>query len=263
MRLYLAGIGSRPGFCDAGHCLILPTWNHLWFLPYLWLYTLALWGLLRWVPAALDVAGALASASLRGATLLLLAPVLWLAVTRLALGSRYPITHALVDDPLAHAQYAAAFALGAVLARAPAVWPRFEALRWPALALATLAWATAAWLGESLPPAFSVQQWCAIVAALGFAHRHLQRDHPARRWLTEAVFPVYVLHQTVILLLAHGLAPWALRPAVEGPLLIVGTFALCALGYVGVRRVALLRTWFGLAARGGAQVAARSGKIPA
>jgi Acyltransferase family len=30
------------GFCSEGRCLILPTWNHLWFLPYLWLYTVLL-----------------------------------------------------------------------------------------------------------------------------------------------------------------------------------------------------------------------------
>ena len=45
MRLYLSGYG---GFCKAGSaCLILPTWNHLWFVAYLFVYTAALWALLR------------------------------------------------------------------------------------------------------------------------------------------------------------------------------------------------------------------------
>ena len=48
MPLYLLGDRS---FCSApGHCLILPTWNHLWFLPYLALYTALLWALLRLWP---------------------------------------------------------------------------------------------------------------------------------------------------------------------------------------------------------------------
>ena len=34
------------GFCASGHCLALPTWNHLWFLPYLWLYTALLFAAL-------------------------------------------------------------------------------------------------------------------------------------------------------------------------------------------------------------------------
>ena len=29
-------------FCHPGPCLILPTWNHLWFVNYLWIYTLLL-----------------------------------------------------------------------------------------------------------------------------------------------------------------------------------------------------------------------------
>src|SRR5690606_39056274 len=33
---YLRGDGS---FCDADGCLVLPTWNHLWFVAYLWVYT--------------------------------------------------------------------------------------------------------------------------------------------------------------------------------------------------------------------------------
>jgi Acyltransferase family len=29
-------------FCHPGPCLILPTWNHLWFVAYLWVYTVVL-----------------------------------------------------------------------------------------------------------------------------------------------------------------------------------------------------------------------------
>src|SRR3546814_13296832 len=35
-RLYVTGFdGWRPG----GRHLVVPTWNHLWFVPYLWVYT--------------------------------------------------------------------------------------------------------------------------------------------------------------------------------------------------------------------------------
>ena len=47
MRLYLGGYGGFCGAAGSGSCLILPTWNHLWFLPYLFVYTLAAWLLLR------------------------------------------------------------------------------------------------------------------------------------------------------------------------------------------------------------------------
>src|SRR3546814_17431522 len=44
---YLRADGS---FCRDGQCLLLPTWNHLWFVAYLWVYTVVLWALLRIAP---------------------------------------------------------------------------------------------------------------------------------------------------------------------------------------------------------------------
>ena len=35
-------------FCKGDDCLDVPTWNHLWFLPYLWLYALVAVVLAGW-----------------------------------------------------------------------------------------------------------------------------------------------------------------------------------------------------------------------
>src|SRR6202011_4525289 len=40
------------GFCRGSDCLILPTWNHLWFVAYLWVYTVVLYAVIRAVPAS-------------------------------------------------------------------------------------------------------------------------------------------------------------------------------------------------------------------
>jgi surface polysaccharide O-acyltransferase-like enzyme len=89
-------------------------------------------------------------------------------------------------------------------------------------------------------------QWTAIVAALGFAHRHLNRDHRWRAMLAEAVFPVYVVHQTLIIGFAMALAPLHWAPRIEGPLLAALTLGASFATYLAVRRVALLRPLFGL-----------------
>jgi hypothetical protein len=89
--------------------------------------------------------------------------------------------------------------------------------------------------------------WSAIVAACGFARRHLQFDSPARRYLTEAVFPVYIAHQTLIVSLAHALKPLRLPPAQEAFMLVVLTVTLSFGLFEVVRRSALLRPLFGLA----------------
>lgn len=251
LALYFGGEG---GFCTRERgCLILPTWNHLWFLPYLFVYTAVLAGLVRLRPGALDHAAARLPSWLGGAAWLL-APIAWFALTRWTLKPLFGETHALVDDLFLHAQYAAAFALGVLMARAPAaaLWPRVQALRHLALALTLLAWGLliatppgAAW--RVLP--WSVMQWCAIVAALGYARRHLQRDNAWRARLSEAVFPIYVLHQTVTVLGVALLARWPLPVAAEAAILMAATFGLSWLGYEGVRRVGVLRPWFGLGSR--------------
>lgn len=132
-------------------------------------------------------------------------------------------------------------------------------MRWFALGLALLSWlllavSTAPWGPRwRLVPGpgallVALQQWCAIVAVLGFSFVHLNADGPLRRFLTEAVFPVYVLHQTVIILLAWSIRSHLLPPALEGPLLVVSTFVLCFAVFAWVRRWRWTRPLFGLQA---------------
>lgn len=256
---YLAGDSS---FCREDDCLDLPTWNHLWFVAYLWCYTVVLWVLLRLAPRATNgVVERLRAALSHPAGLLL--PLAWLAVARFVLVARFESTHALVDDWYNHAQYLPLFLLGFAMARPGPLWERVELARWPALVAALASWLfIAGYFGRysdgTTPPEalrqlqrllWAVQQWGAIVAILGFARRHAPGDGPARRWLTEAVFPVYILHQTVIVLLAVYLRPLDLPPPLEGPLLVLATFALCLAAYGIIRRTGWLRPLFGLKLR--------------
>ncbi|HEX6720780.1 MAG TPA: acyltransferase family protein [Burkholderiaceae bacterium] len=268
MGLYFSGYG---GFCKSGGgCLILPTWNHLWFVAYLFVYSAALWGLLRAWPRMLDVLAQALARRLSGAALLWL-PIAVLALLRVTLIGRFPPTHALLDDAYLHAMYFALFVVGAAWARDAGMWQRCAALRWPALGLAIAAWvamvALPLWLGTT-PAAreqwawlartmFAAMQWSAIVAAVGFARAHLNRDHRWRATLAESVFPVYIAHQTLIVLFAMVLKPLRWTPALEGPLLAALTLLASFGVYLAVRRVPWLRSVFGL------QAAARAPITPA
>ena len=271
LRLYLTGFG---GFCGvAGQCLVLPTWNHLWYLPYLLAYTVALWCALRLRPRLLDDLARRTDAAPHGAWLFAL-PIAYLVATHVVLRARFPVTHALGDDWYAHSQFLALFVLGAMLARSESGWRRIEAARPLALAAALVAWAALVWLlpaaagaGEAVrlarAVAFGVQQWCGLAAALGYAARHLDRDGPARRYLTQAVMPVYLLHQTLIVLLTHAALPWQLPPVAEGPLLIAATFATSLATYEVVRRIGWLRPLFGLRETKANPLAARAAGVVA
>jgi surface polysaccharide O-acyltransferase-like enzyme len=249
LKLYFTAYG---GFCTAARgCLVLPTWNHLWFVPYLFVYSAVLALVLRRGPQGLDRAAAALPRVLAGWRLLLL-PIAWFLLTRLALAPVFGQTHALVDDGFLHAQYAPAFALGVLLARpaaAATVLPRVEQQRHTALAGALLCWgllvATApgpAW--RWLP--WSVMQWCGVVAAIGYARVHLTRGGAAWRYLSGAVFPVYLFHQSVTVAAVAMLAPWRLPFAAEAALLIVLTLAASVAAYEAVRRVPVLRPWCGV-----------------
>src|SRR5690606_3629897 len=97
-------LAADQGFCRGDDCLVLPTWNHLWFVASLWAYTVVAWLLLRLAPGLCARAGARLGALLGSGPGLLLWPVLWLALARMLLVGRFGPTHALVDDWYNHAQ---------------------------------------------------------------------------------------------------------------------------------------------------------------
>ena len=260
IRLYLRGY---HGFCQDG-CLILPTWNHLWFVVYLWAYTAVLALLTLALGARFDRLAAGLGRLLAGWKIVVL-PAAVLALARILMLERFPITHALVDDWYNHAHYLPIFLLGALMARVPDFWPRVAKLRWTCLALALGGWAAmmiwyalpndavagTRWelLAYPMRALVALVCWSAIVAACGFAQRHLDRDGPARRYLTEAAFPVYILHQTLIVVLAHALKPLHRPPGLEALLLVVLVTVLSFGGFEIVRRIPLLRPLFGLGPR--------------
>jgi len=247
LGLYFTGY---DGFCKAGHCLILPTWNHLWFLPYLWLYTVVLVLLMRERPGLLAACARRLAPGLQGGGLLWL-PVLWLALLRWGLAGRFPETHALVDDWFAHCQYLGLFLTGATLALRPGAWPVLADWRWQALAMAVLGWLGLLDPAGVMPPALrplcaAAEQWGAVVAAFGFAYRHWNHDHPWRKALSQAVFPVYIFHQTFLIILAYGLFPLGWPPLLEALALVLGTLVLSGLAYALVRHLPVARQGFGL-----------------
>jgi glucans biosynthesis protein C len=236
------------GFCSDGHCLTLPTWNHLWFLPYLWVYTMLLCGILTLWPIALQMISRMADAVLCKAGLIII-PIIIILFSRLTLFERYPSTHALWGDWFNHVIYLGMFIMGVVFATSKDMWDRQSSLRWITLLIAITFWAVLVFIRPSKPSehvVVAVYQWCALLTAVGFAKFHLNKDSPLRSRISEAVFPVYILHQTIIIVGSQLLLPMRLRPAIESPILILTTFVLSYAGYELIRRFRWLRPWFGL-----------------
>jgi hypothetical protein len=246
-------------FCHPGPCILLPTWNHLWFVAYLWIYTMALGVVLVAAPGLVDWIERRLAPVLSG-VLLLIVPSVAFAAYRLALLPSFPSTHALFGDWYNHAVYATVFLLGFLLARAEGFWDAIEGQRRLALSLAAalfLSFLVLRWTRDSaMPPslalklyggiAYGCYQWLCIVAVLGFARRWLTADSAVRRYLTDAIFPYYIVHQTAIIMIAHELHGRDLPAWLEAGIVISGTLAACVVTYEIVRRIDILRPLFGL-----------------
>jgi len=247
-------------WCDADGCLITPTWNHMWFVAYLFVYSMILASVLTVARAPLIRLGDRLGAGLRGWRLLLL-PIIFLAACKLGLEPIFGSTHALVDDWYVHAISFTTFLFGFLTARSDSFRAATIRLRWPALLLAFSCWALIAnyeWrhraddMGAPLAlqllggVIYAANQWGAIVAVLGFGAKHITRGGPLLTYLTLGVFPFYIVHQTVIVVAGHHLAKLGLPQGLEAGILIATTFAACFLTYEIVRRVPLLRPLFGL-----------------
>lgn len=235
--------------------IVLPTWNHLWFVAYLWAYSVLLAGL-----AALPVrARAMLQRrfdQLFSGWRLVALPIAWLALARLVLLPVFGETHALLDDPYAHAIYGFAFFFGVALARSATAWGTILA-HWRAFggiaAIACAAMFAAHGLSDGAPTWESarlltraVLAWSAILGLLGFAQTHLHHDGPVRRYLTEAIFPYYIAHQTIIVAAGFWLKQAGAQAELALGVILLTTVFGCALTYEAARRVNWLRPLLGL-----------------
>jgi glucan biosynthesis protein C len=256
-RYYTGGPWPRDAFDGADFGV---TWNHLWYLVYLWAYTVVLALLAPVLDSAAGRRLGQAFTRLRGVALLVL-PVLPLALYSLTLWPRFPPTHDLVHDAWLHAVYFTLFVYGYWTGVDAGLWAALRRLRWIALVLALggfVLYAVLRHMAAGGDPAWRLAArlaadaylWTCLVAVLGWAHHRLNRPWPWLAWANESVYPWYVLHQTLIIAMAVLLAPLSLGPVAEPALLLAGTVLGCWLLTDGlVRRLPWLRLLFGLKSR--------------
>ncbi|HEY0479064.1 MAG TPA: acyltransferase [Kofleriaceae bacterium] len=228
------------------------SWHHLWFVAYLFLYSMAAIPLFFALgsPPGRRFLVFLDRAWARGWVFVLFVP---LALARIAFRG-YPETHNLFHDPDTLLQYALLFGFGHLLGRSRTVWDHVVAWRWRYLV------ATCVLLAVMVPTEYPVPieqlgslatTWCVILTALGWTRWFFQR--PAAHvpsWLDHAQklsYPFYIVHQTVIIVLGWSWMKLAIGPwARFGGVLISSLFvswAICEL----IARIGPLRPLFGMA----------------
>jgi glucans biosynthesis protein C len=87
-----------------------------------------------------------------------------------------------------------------------------------------------------------------VLAVLGFARAYVQRGGPWLRYANEAVYPFYIVHQTITVAVVYAMLPLAIGVWPKLAVAAGSTFAGSWLVFELVRRVRLLRPLFGLKA---------------
>ncbi len=226
------------------------SWHHLWFIVYLFTYALLLLPLMAWWRRARPA----------------ISPGYWLFALGLPLGLNeallkplFPESHDLVNDWYIFNHYLLLTVYGFALASMQGAWEWLAAQRrWALTAGLTLliGGLTLIELGVIVrgTPTDSVFAnlftWSWLLAFLGYGRRYLSFGNRLLAWARDASYPVYILHQTVIIVIAYFVIQWPWSPWSKYWLVLVATFVVCVLLYDGlIRRFAWLRLLFGIKPR--------------
>lgn len=241
------------------------SWHHLWFVAYLLIYDIVCAPLFVWIISAKGEAfrnGLSWLASGRRVLLLTLPNIMIYT----ALAIRYPETNALVGD-WCYLFYWLCFLLtGFICVAQPALMDSIEKNRRFAFLLALCSilainyvrwnnlepWDTLVnwesdirtYLFQALKP---VCAWAWLLTAVGYGKKYLNRPHSSLHYLNQAVYPFYILHQTVIVILAYYVVQTTDTIGMKYAFIVLTTFVLSmSIYHVLIRPYNISRFLFGM-----------------
>ena len=239
------------------------SWHHLWFVAYVLVLTLVLLPCFLWARGsagriALSNTGRLvARTGLQWAMALpLAASTFWLAPISHNINGLFGDWHGLVS-------YGALLLYGAFLFGSAELLAALQRQRFLSLAVGVAAYATlyGVFIGGAVRPviptdlrpgyallsAVNTMAW--LFAILGFANRHLTRHPVFLAEATEAVYPFYLLHQTVTVIAVYWLLTMDVSPVLGFFGAVLTTFCGTWAIYAGlVRPWRWIRPLFGMKA---------------
>jgi glucans biosynthesis protein C len=223
--------------------------GHLWFILVLLIIAILVVPLLAWGRSERG------AARLQGISRRFGHPAMWLvAAFLLQIGEALP-------DPigLQPLYYLVFFVLGFVIMADDRFMKNAERLRWHALSVGlalSVWWVLSTNMRDATPdPSLErtvlmffgmLASWLMIVGLLGMGKRYLDRTSPALAYLSEASYPTYILHQTVIVVAAFSIVALPAAEPLQWLTLLVVSVACTYALYEIVRRLSVTRLLFGM-----------------
>lgn len=234
------------------------SWHHLWFIAYLFIISLFISPFLKLFRGEGFKRFSERLARFAKVPLALNVVVILIVGSELLLRPYFPDnTHALVDDWAAMAFYLIFFLSGFVLLSNKSIIETIRKQRNLYLAEATVA--TVVMFsspqlfsrGPALDLAWGLSSiflaWSCGLAAIGYARQYLNRDSKFRKLANEAIYPFYLLHQPVILVIGFFLIRVQMPDVLRLLILTSSSFVIsCVLYWYLVRPFNLTRVIFGM-----------------
>ncbi len=234
------------------------SWHHLWYIPYILVFSflaLPLFLYLRRPSTQQKIAVLSGKFRRRGALLLFALP---LAASEILLRPFWPgNTNNLIADWAQFSTTLILFSTGYLAASNDAIWDSIQEYRCRALCFGVLTFAAISlfWIADQdldpVPRAFyrfcrSMNMWCWLLAILGFGRKYLNRNHPFLKIANEAVYPFYIVHQTVTVVIGFYLIHWQVGIGMKFLVVASGTFLISWMIFAIIRRTNVTRALFGL-----------------
>jgi hypothetical protein len=96
-----------------------------------------------------------------------------------------------------------------------------------------------------------ISAWSWLFVILGFGMKYLAFDRPFLKSANEGVMPFYILHQTVLLCIGYFVMAWAIPDTAKWVIVFVGSFIVIITVYmIFIRKFEVLRFLFGMKTTG-------------
>jgi len=109
----------------------------------------------------------------------------------------------------------------------------------------------------------AIESNCWILAVFGFGYRYLNKPSKTLNYLSQAAYPVYIIHMFVLYAGAYIILPLEISPVLQFIGIVLFTIAACYIIYEFIiRRIRILRPLFGMTAKKSSKASQSTSKIP-